>query len=58
MSNRVAIDLKELARLYGRHGIDCPVAMMTRVREPLSYYLSFYRWGVAFRQKKVRRDRG
>ena len=25
--------------------------MMTRVREPLEYYLSFYRWGVAFRQR-------
>lgn len=25
---------------------------MTRVREPLDYYLSFFRWGVAFRQKE------
>ena len=25
---------------------------MTRVREPLDYYLSFYRWGVAFRQRE------
>jgi len=25
---------------------------MTRVREPLAYYLSFYRWGVAFRQRE------
>ena len=24
----------------------------TRVREPLDYYLSFYKWGVAFRQRE------
>ena len=26
--------------------------LMTRVREPLDYYLSFYKWGVAFRQRE------
>ncbi len=44
-------DLRHLAKLYASRGVDCPVAMMTRVREPLEYYLSFYRWGVAFRQR-------
>ena len=31
-------------------GIECPLVLMTRVREPLDFYLSFYRWGVAYRQ--------
>jgi len=44
--------LRELSRLYQRSGVDCPLVLMTRVREPLDYYLSFYRWGVAFRQGK------
>ena len=35
-----------------RAGVDCPLVAMTRVREPLEYYLSFYRWAVAFRQKQ------
>jgi len=44
--------LHELSRFYERSKIDCPLVLMTRVREPLDYYLSFYRWGVAFRQKE------
>ena len=32
-------------------GKDCPIVTSTRVREPLDFYLSFYQWGVAFRQK-------
>ena len=31
---------------------------MTRVRNPLDYYLSFYKWGVAFRQKEDPRKFG
>ena len=51
MSNAVLPSLQELSRLYKRSGVDCPLVLMTRVREPLDYYLSFYRWGVAFRQR-------
>lgn len=35
-------------------GVDCPLVIMTRVREPLDYYLSFFRWAVAFRQVRSR----
>ena len=31
---------------------DCPIVTMTRVREPLDFYLSFYQWGVGFRQRE------
>lgn len=44
--------LKNLASTYEQQGVDCPLVLMTRVRDPLEYYLSFYRWGVAFRQKE------
>ena len=37
--------LRELSLLYSSRGIACPLVLVTRVREPLEYYLSFYRWG-------------
>ena len=43
---------------YKAASIDCPLVVMTRVREPLAYYLSFYKWGVAFRQKEDPRKFG
>ena len=52
MAQQVLPSLRQLERQYARAGADCPVVTMTRVREPLEYYLSFYRWGVAFRQKQ------
>ncbi|KAL1499014.1 hypothetical protein AB1Y20_013531 [Prymnesium parvum] len=44
-------DLQRLAEHLKKKQVDCPLVTMTRVREPLEYYLSFYRWAVAFRQK-------
>lgn len=32
-------------------GVECPIVTMTRVREPLEYYLSFFLWAVAYRQQ-------
>ena len=52
MAQTVLPGLLELDKMYKRGGIDCPLVLMTRVREPLDYYLSFYRWGVAFRQRE------
>jgi hypothetical protein len=49
---QVMPSLRELGQLYQRHRFDCPLVLMTRVREPLDYYLSFFRWGVAFRQRE------
>ena len=46
--DRVLPDLLQLRKLRP----DCPVHTLVRIREPLEYYLSFYRWGVAFRQKQ------
>ena len=51
MANPVLPSLLELKRMYNKGGVDCPLVLMTRVREPLDYYLSFYKWGVAFRQR-------
>jgi hypothetical protein len=46
--------LKDLEALRGQlRGHDCPIVTTTRVREPLDFYLSFYQWGVAFRQKEA-----
>lgn len=53
LSSNVMPGLLDLARLHAKHGIDCPLVMTTRVREPLDYYLSFYRWAVAFRQREA-----
>ena len=44
--------LKSLSRtLAAQTGSSCPLVLITRVREPLDYYLSFYRWAVGFRQR-------
>jgi hypothetical protein len=43
--------LAELPSVYASRGIECPLVLLTRVREPLAFYLSFYRWGVGFRQR-------
>ena len=51
MANVVQPGLMQLSNMYRKAGVDCPVVMMTRVRDPLGYYLSFYKWGVAFRQR-------
>ena len=48
--DRVLPDLLQLRKLRP----DCPVHTMS-IREPLEYYLSFYRWGVAFRRSRARR---
>ena len=52
MEKVVTPSLRMLGHTYKAAGIDCPIVQMTRVREPLEYYLSFYKWGVAFRQKE------
>ena len=52
MSKVVLPSLLELSKHYASRGVDCPLVLMTRVREPLDYYLSFYKWGVAFRQRE------
>lgn len=49
--DEVLPSLRELSSLYASRGVECPLVAMTRVREPLDYYLSFYRWGVGFRQR-------
>lgn len=54
MSAQVMGDLAELRQTYRAGGLDCRVVLVTRVREPLAYYLSFYKWGVAFRQREAR----
>ena len=52
MEQSVLPSLRELSKIHKQNNIDCPLVLMTRVREPLDYYLSFYRWGVAFRQRE------
>jgi hypothetical protein len=54
MSDRVMTDLARLRQTYRGGGVDCRVVLVTRVREPLAYYLSFYKWGVAYRQREAR----
>ena len=51
LAEPVLPSLRELSLLYSSRGIACPLVLVTRVREPLEYYLSFYRWGVGFRQR-------
>jgi len=58
MASTVLPTLKELHSTYTRAGFDCPLVLMTRVREPTDYYLSFYKWGVAFRQRENPRSFG
>ena len=43
--------LSALSQLYAAQGIECPLVTMTRIRPPLDFYLSFYRWSVGFRQR-------
>ena len=44
--------LKQLSRtLTETRGASCPLVLMTRIREPLEFYLSFYRWAIGFRQR-------
>ena len=54
MSDKMMSDMQDLRQIYKSGGIDCPIVLVTRVREPLAYYLSFYKWGVAFRQREAR----
>ena len=49
-SHRVP-DLLALRAHFGRIGAPARVVLTTRVREPLSYYMSFYRWRVAGMQR-------
>eukprot|EP00966_Prymnesium_polylepis_P083185 1927022-Prymnesium_polylepis.1 len=42
-ANVVLPDLRRLSQHFERKGASCPLVTMTRVREPLDYYLSFYR---------------
>ncbi|KAL1514513.1 hypothetical protein AB1Y20_003612 [Prymnesium parvum] len=39
-------DLLRLRELYRQQRVRVPIVLTTRVREPLSYYLSFYRWKI------------
>ena len=34
------------------HRVNCPIVLVTRLREPYSFYISFYRWAVAWKQRK------
>lgn len=52
LGTRVLPDLKRLEKLYQGIRVECPIVFVTRIREPLAYYVSFYKWGVGFRQKK------
>ena len=50
----VSKHLPQLSKLRGRFrrlGLKIPIVLTTRVREPLSYYLSFYRWRIAGMQR-------
>ena len=50
MNGPVLEDLEALRGQLKSH--DCTIFSTTRVREPLDFYLSFYQWGVAFRQRR------
>ena len=50
VSHRVP-HLEKLRALYAKRQLPVRVVLTTRVREPLSYYLSFYRWRVAGMQR-------
>ena len=50
MSARVP-ELLQLRALYAERSLPVRVVLTVRVREPLSYYLSFYRWRVAGLQR-------
>jgi hypothetical protein len=43
LSNAVMPSLNELSKIYKSRGIDCPLVLMTRVREPLD--CETHRWG-------------
>lgn len=43
--------LQNLQQVYKGAGVDCPITLVTRVRDPLDYYISFFKWGVGFRQR-------
>jgi len=53
LKDRPMQDLAALRAFHLKHRVDCPIVLVTRVREPLDYYLSFFRWGVAFRIKEA-----
>ena len=44
-------DLLELRSLYARLRVPLKVVLTVRVRDPLSYYISFYRWRIAGLQR-------
>jgi len=52
LSARVMPDLKRIESIYRAAHVHCPLVFVTRVREPLAYYISFYQWGVGYRQKE------
>ena len=43
--------LRDLSAILAARYLSCPLVLTTRVREPLDFYLSFYRWGIGFRQR-------
>ena len=48
----VVDQLRSLRATYHALDIDCRVVLVTRVREPLSFYISYFKWAAAWRQKK------
>jgi len=51
-ADSVMPQLQSVERIYQTAKISCPLVLVTRVREPLAYYISFFKWGVAGRQAK------
>ena len=59
LADQVLPSLRGIARMLShQQGSACPLVLMTRIREPLDYYLSFYRWAIGFRQRDAPRIYG
>merc|ERR1719399_1475278 len=52
LADTVMPSLQRVAKVYRDADLECPLVFVTRIRDPLAYYISFFKWGVAFRQRK------
>ena len=44
--------IRQLRATYRMAGIDCRIVLGTRVRDPLSFYISYYKWAGRWRQRE------
>ena len=51
-SPNVIDQIRSLRATYHALGVDCRIVLVTRVRDPLRFYLSYFKWAAAWRQKQ------